>query len=419
MNNGCPKCHTTHTVNRPDGIGLMYECGYWQSFQSGGKCKAERPAYEQRSPMMKPRIRIIFDKYRSPEEVRVIISAPTRNTQTYDEFNGLIIVEADEKAGTVNTICLKCDLLGGKERAGRLLELVATFDMHEYSVNKGIEAILAECRELLGKEAIQAKVNDIKAGIKKKLHGLYPIVTYMLKQQGHNKDYDDLDEKLSTYYERHPKRALESAKATIEYLIDRFMTAGSLQYWGSDSISVIIRAMPNELFFEFLEDCAKNPCVSDVWASALSYLIVDEDLSDEGRFNKLKHYYQMLLKASEDKKKQAALMRYHLISTTYSAILDNPETAAPITEWLKEIRDNDPDKRCAQTAKSYVKHVELEDDEDEGIWDELDMPMPNDPEADIAHEMPVAVAVKAKKPAVFNSVADVFNGEAAVFNEGE
>ena len=410
----------------------MYECGYWRSFTSDGKCnKSERPAYEQRSPMMKPRIRIIFDKYRSPEEVRVIISAPTRNTKTYDEFNGLIIVEADEKAGTVNTICLKCDLLGGKERAGRLLELVATFAMHDYSVNKGLEAVLAECRELLGKEAIQAKVDDIEAGIKKKLHGLYPIVKYMLKHPGRNKDHKDLGEKLTTYYERHPKRALESAKATIEYLIDRFMTDGSLQYTdgslqycGSDSISVIIQAMPNELFFEFLEDCAKNPCLPDVWASALSYLIVDEDLSDEGRFNKLKHYYQMLLKAPEDKKKQAALMRYHLISTTYSAIMENPETAAPITEWLKEIRDNDPDNRCAKTATSYVKHVELEDGEEDGeeagIWNELDMPMPNDPEADIAHEMPACV--KLKTSAVFNGGAAggaVFNGEATVFNEGE
>jgi len=169
----CPWCGC-ETIIRCHGI-MMYECGYFKSSSGKGKCNRiiNLPRH------LKPTVRVFHNKSGSPEEVRIVISGPTSKSKMYDQFKGMIKVEADDESGCISSIVLDCNKLGGHECEEALLELMATinrcghFNVPQFgSLGKAFQ----KCKKLIGDERIQAK-ND--ASLEEKIKNWGDLHVYL------------------------------------------------------------------------------------------------------------------------------------------------------------------------------------------------------------------------------------------------
>jgi hypothetical protein len=199
---------------------------------------------------MKPRIRLIFDGDQSPEEVRVILGAPTKNTQTYNEFKDLLLVEADEKKGEISSIRLNCKALGGKVYEDALLALLADYKRllkwRGVTMPAMLKKHMTKCEELITAQRIDARLDKI-AKEREKIWG--PLHNLIEDAAVHHYGVADARDKLLNHIKAQPdwKSVIREAVVTI---YEEFGSTGSGRV--TQLIRGVLGCLTHEQFIEFL-----------------------------------------------------------------------------------------------------------------------------------------------------------------------
>ena len=345
----CPVCGTT---DRERGA-CCFACG--MSIWGNGLCTRFTPP---KTTEMKPRIRVMFDNDHSPEEVRVIMASPTKDTQTYNEFNNLLLVDADEKRGTVSTIRLNCKTLGGKIYEEALLALVADYRRLAKRWGKGVPILLDKhlkaCAELLGTHRIGIKINKIEKEREQKWGALHALLEdTAINRFGNTEAKDKLQNFIKSYGDL--KAVLKEA-ITITY--EELSASGSGR--GTTVVRHILQTLTHAQLLGFLKDAAAGKSYEIPYWQMFQRALVDR--ADMPPFE-----YTMCLMAiydghistlpsddligiDSDSHNRQSILEMIDIRCSGAMPTDHKDI---VLEFLKKVRGNDP----AKELKTYAEAI--------------------------------------------------------------
>ena len=332
----------------------LFLCG--MNRNGKGQCKKPMDKTHPQTAVkhMKPRIRMIFDDDHSPEEVRVILSPPTKDTQTYNEFDNLILVDADEKLGEVNSIHLNCKNLGGKVYEEALLDLIINYEQLKqyYAFPVLFNNKLKKYIELIGQSKIKSHMIKIDKEREAKWGPLYSLVDDLAAKKFAT---DEAKEKFKNYIQSRDdwKRVITEA---IRAVYEEFAQIGSSR------VSTVIRQMvcylTNPQFTEFLNDAVEKKSYDTTTWQILQRAIHDrqQDIPISEFLKGLKAIYNGYLGDGSPSEFRMNVME-HIENICVSA--DMPaEIRTEGREFIIKIIENDPSEEIKEFAQNFINQID-------------------------------------------------------------
>jgi hypothetical protein len=320
---------------------------------------------------MKPRVRLIHDKQQAPEEVRVIIAPPTSHTKTFDEFNGLVKVEADDCTKQVQSISLDCKKLGGKQYEDALFELLAWVKMSE--ARKGIRRFnfpgpvrraMAKCQKLCTDDRIDLTIERIKVDQQRKWGPLHPLLNATFENNG-----DANHPSWAALKDYIGKLGENWLGVTIELIItcvEDYRQNGV----GGNVMRLALEELDQERLLALVQEMAKKPLDVTYWRLMLD-IVFDTNQAAPQKFNVCKGVYYGMLNAEGDKETIDPENRNRYVALEYSespAIVileDELGNEADIRSFYQDVIANDPDEAMVGLAKGILQGFDEEDKQDD------------------------------------------------------
>jgi len=339
---------------------------------------------------MKPRVRLIHDKQRSPVEVRVIIAPPTQHTKTFDEFNGLVKVTADEVTKSVQSISLDCNLLGGKQYEETMLELLAWMKMaqnrkgvpRETHLPRRVDRVLRKCKALCTADRVDAVIERIKVDQQRKWGKLHPLLDKVFAND--HRDGGNPVVALTDFVKGLGENWLAVMEELVATCIEDFRTGNHIAYQGNQAALTGLVALDNGHLHEFALFVAKERQYDGIYWRLFIDAIFATYQDDLEKFNICKEIYYTLRERqlNSDKDENAEFpeenTRYMMIEYSESPALNwagDEEQIALAKSFYEEVEANDPEENIKALAKAMVAALEGDDDGDEGYGiDNLDAP---------------------------------------------